>query len=355
MDLTLQKLSSKTFDDGIDHPDYYLWDAWSYRQADRTHLYCLAVSRFDDQGHKLDPKNRNNLPFHVRHFVSADNGESWLDAGCFQQPRPELDDFDSKTIWSSSITLLEDDRKLVAFTGLKACAEPQLFLQSMGVAISSDGYDIDSASIQLVSSPEDDWQRIIDKGYFVGDRSQLGHKDGEDGGPILAWRDPYILVHENEIHMFWCAKINSQTPALGHATLIEDDKGFAIKMFYSPVEIPDGNRFTQLELPKVIYDDVNNKFYLIIATCNRVYEGQSDSEVDKQIRLYASNSLDGPWIPHFDNSSSLGLGAQHMFGLTVLNADFKKGQLQCISPFTEAAEKPLTLSKTFVIDLNKGK
>ena len=353
MNTTLHTPLSDAYINGINHHDFYLWDAWSYQEAEELHLYCLAVSRYDENDRLLDPKDRNNVPFHVQHFVSTDTGESWTDAGCLQKPRPEINDFDSKSIWSSSITLLDDGRKLIAFTGLKAASEPQLFLQSMGVAISHDGYEIDPESVQLISSPVDDWQMIIDKGYFIGSKNNLGHMDGEEGGPILAWRDPYILIHEDEIHMFWCAKSSSHTPALGHAILVENSKGFQLSKLYQPTVMPDSDAFTQLELPKVIYDDVHNKFYLIIATCNRMYEGQADSEVDKQIRLYQSESLDGPWRYHFDKGSSLDLGANNMFALTVLNADYETGQLLCIAPYTEAAEKPLTLSKSFIINLNR--
>ncbi len=351
MTVTLQNTSSHIFTDGIDHPDYYLWDAWSYQQDQTLHLYCLAVARFDGHGQLLDPTKRNGVPFHVRHFVSDDNGDSWLDQGNFQASRPEHNDFDSKSIWSSSITRLEDDTKLVAFTGLKASAEPQQFLQSMGLAISHDGYAIDADSIQLISSPEEHWQAITTKGYYIAEREQLGHRDGEEGGPILAWRDPFIIVHDQELHMFWCAKSASHTPALGHAKLNRSDNGFEIDYLYPPVLMPDGNNFTQLELPKVIYDDVHERFYLIIATCNRTFEGQPDSDVNKQIRLYQSSSLDGPWEAHFDSGSSTGLGAQHMFGMTVLSTDFVAGELHCISPYTEAADRPLSLSKTFTINL----
>lgn len=351
--MNVNKLESSEliFEDGINHPDYFLWDAWSYEEAGDHHLYCLAVARVNEDGSLLDPTTRNDVPFHVRHFVSKDQGKSWLDAGVFQTPRPNGPGFDAKTIWSGSVTLLADGRKLVAYTGLKDCAMPQQFLQSMAIAISHDGYSVESGTEKRISCPESDWQAITNKGYFLSEPNLLGHCDGENGGPILAWRDPYLIDHDGDLHMFWCAKSSSHIPALGHATLRENDSGFVIDKLFEPVLMPDAEKVTQLELPKVIYDNVRNKFYLIIATCNRLFEGQPDSEVDKQIRLYESASLNGPWHFHFDNGSSLGLGAEHMFGMTILNADFEKAQLNCISPYTEASTTPLTFSKTFSINL----
>lgn len=350
MTFSVQPDSPCVFTNGIEHPDLFLWDAWSYEQDDLLHLYCLAVERVLNDGRKLQPHERNNVPFHVRHFCSSDGGESWQDLGVFQEPRPALRSFDARTVWSSSITVLPDQRKLVAFTGLAAQGDDHPFIQSMATALSSDGERLDADSIRLISSPVTDWEEITAAGYYVAERVNLGHKDGEDGGPILAWRDPYVVEVAGDLHMFWCAKADRITPALGHAKL---NAAFQIDTLYPPIRLPDGNNFTQFELPKVYYDSANKQFYLIGATCNRLYEGQSDAEVDKQIRMYVADSVRGPWRPHSPHGSSLGLGVKHMFGMTVLRANFTTGELLCIAPYTEAAEKPLTFSAPFTIKLNQ--
>ncbi|GHA19125.1 hypothetical protein GCM10008090_31130 [Arenicella chitinivorans] len=349
MTYSVQQGAASVFYDGIEHPDYFLWDAWSYEQDGILHLYSLAVERILKNGVRLQPHERNNVPFHVRHFSSSDHGESWHDLGCFQEPRPALASFDARTVWSSSMTLLADQRKLVAFTGLAEQGSERPFLQSMAMAFSSDGNAIDADSIQLISSPVTDWEEITAAGYYLAERANLGHKDGEDGGPILAWRDPYVLEVDGDLHLFWCAKADRMTPALGHAKLNAE---YQIDTLYPPTRLPDDNGFTQFELPKVYHDSENQQFYLIGATCNRLYEGQSDAEVDKQIRMYVAESVRGPWRPHSPTGSSLGLGAKHMFGMTVLRADFSTGELLCIAPYTEAADKPLTFSAPFTIKLN---
>lgn len=354
MNEIIPPLHSERFEGAINHPTLVLWDCWSYRENNMLHLYCLAVSRYDANNKLLDPSDRNHRPFHVRHFVSDDNGDSWLDAGCFQKPRLGTDNFDSRTIWSGSVTRLKDGRKLVAYTGLRELGDDLMFQQSMGVAVSLDGASIVPNSEQLISCSYADWQDITDHGYYLGDKETLGNKDGENEGPILAWRDPFVLLHNDELYMFWCAKVSSHISALGSAKLTETDAGFAIEEMYPPVIMPDAKSFTQLELPKVIYDDIKAKWYLIISTCNRLYEGQSDTEVDKQLRLYKSTSMHGPWEPFSEGDSRLKLEEQDMFGLTVIDTDFERGELRIVAPYTGAAapEKSLTLSAAFSIDLD---
>ncbi len=342
----------EAFIGAIRHPELFLWDAWSYQEGSLTHLYCLAVNRFTGKGERLDAKDRNSRPFHVRHFVSFDGGLSWFDQGVFQKPRPQHPVFNYTSVWSGSVTLLDDGRKLAAFTGLKGDGKDLLFQQSLAVAVSYDGSKLDDSTINLVSCPIRDRQMIVDCGYFIDEEAQLGHKDGEQGGPILAWRDPFILQLDNELHMFWCAKTESKVSALGHATLVETEAGFEFSKLFEPALMPDAQSYTQLELPKVIYDDLNNKFYLIIATCNRLFEGQSDAEVDKNTRIYESDSLAGPWRFHYSHGSEMPVSEDHMFALTVINADFENDLLYCLAPFTEDGEYPLTLSTRFEVKLS---
>lgn len=340
---------------GIIHPTLFLWDAWSYIDADKIHLYCLAVSRTDSDGRRIDPAKRNERPFHVRHFVSGDNGKSWKDKGCFQEPRTGSSFFDSRTVWSGSVAALPDGNKLVAYTGIRENGPDLTFQQSIGLALSRDGGKVDRWWDDAISCCYRDWQAITDLGYYFDDESNLGNKDGEAGGPILAWRDPFIFVEDDTIHLFWGAKAGSRQSALAHATINETDNGFVVSELFEPVTVPDGHEFTQLELPKVLHDQANGRYYLLVSTCNRLYEGQTDAEVDKKVRLYSSSSLNGPWLPDGKGGSAILRDDSHMFGPTVLNADFEKGKLWCISPFTDAAddEKSLTISEPFAIELTR--
>lgn len=343
----------KPFVDGIDHPSLYLWDAWSFEQEEETHLLCLAISRFDGEGEVISPDSRNLRRFHIRHFLSLDNGASWLDQGSFQEPRPGQNLFDSRTIWSGSIIALDANRQLSAFTGIREQNDELLFQQSLGLAFSSNWQHVVEGSQHVISDPFSDWQEIVDRGYFLGDLESLGHKDGEAGGPIMAWRDPFLFAHNDQIHVFWGAKIAADKPALGHAILRETATGYAISKLYPPVTMPDGDQYTQLELPKVLHDDVEDKFYLLVASCNRIHERQSDAEADKRTRLYRADSLEGPWQEHGHDGSTLNLDEPNMFGITALNADFQAQTLDYIAPYTAQAgdAKFLTLSKTYRLSL----
>lgn len=344
---------SEPFIGGIVHPALYLWDAWSYLDGDKIYLYCLAVSRTDSEGRRLDPAKRNERPFHVRQFVSSDDAKTWTDAGCFQEPTTGSNSFDSRTIWSGSIAPLADGNKLVAYTGVAENGPDLIFQQSIGLAISRDGSRIDHRYDEPISCCYRDWQTITDLGYYLDDKSNLGHRNGEAGGPILAWRDPFVFIENDTIHLFWGAKIGSHQPTLAHATIDEGDSGFKISRLFEPTTISDGNEFTQLELPKILRDRANGRYYLLISTCNRLYEGQTDAEVDKRVRLYSSSSLHGPWLPAGKDGSTILRDDCHMFGLTVLNADFEKDELRCVAPYTDAADDriSLTISEPFTVKL----
>jgi hypothetical protein len=339
------------FENGISHPLLYLWDAWSYRENEILHLYCLAVSKLRPDNTPLNPIERNNFPFHIRHFTSKNNGRSWKDEGCFLESAELTNSHDYYTIWSGSVKLLPDDKKLVVFTGLKKVDAEHAFVQDIALAISDDGYVVNRIQKKVISSPDRDWKEITGLGYYLDSPEKLGNINGEMNGPILAWRDPFIFLDENEqINLFWGGKVSARKGALVRALLSKNEDGYSIKKLFPPVTVPDGDQFTQLELPKVLYDKERELYYLIISSCNRLYEGQSDSEVDKGVRIYKSESIEGPWDPLGDKI----LGKEHLFGLTVLDSDFKNNRLLCIAPYTDAAvdHLSLTFSPVFYVHLN---
>ncbi len=342
-----------SFTNGIQHPDLYLWDAWSYYKNDAFHLYTLAVCRKNDDGTSLKPSERNSVPFHIRHFSSRDEGTTWKDEGCFLTPRLGEGKADSKSVWSGSIELLPSGEKLVAYTGLYDVDEDHNFVQNIMLA-NSDGYQIQARAEEPVSCSRRDWNEITEKGYYLAPLEDLGQNDGESGGPVLAWRDPYIFLdQENNVHLFWGAKIGPKLSAMAHALLRRNGQLYDLEELYPPTTMPDGEGFTQLELPKIIYNKNEKTFYLIISTCNRLYEGQSDDEVDKTVRLYKSQSLNGPWEMWGKKGSAI-LWQENLFGLTVLKTDFEKKRLLCVAPYTDAAEERLsmTFSPVFYINLD---
>ncbi len=342
---------SEMFNDGISHPLLYLWDAWSYLEADVLHLYCLAVSRLKADGTPLQPIERNNFPFHIRHFTSKNDGTTWKDEGCFLSPESWSGKSDCYTVWSGSIEVLNNGKKLSAFTALEKNDSDHKFIQNIALAISDDGYAIEDILNMELSSPRRDWEEIIGKGYYLDLPEKLGSNNGENGGPILAWRDPFVFIDNDEkINLFWGGKVSPTKSALVRAELNKNGTSYENAKLYPPITVPDGDEFTQLELPKVLYDKERGLYYLIISTCNRLYEGQSDEEVDKGVRVYKSNSIDGQWV-------ALGnkiLGREKLFGPTVLKTDFSNGRLLCIAPYTDAADEhlSLTFSSVFYVYLN---
>lgn len=332
---------NRKFENRIRHPSLYLWDSWSYVESDIIHLYCLAISRFKPDGTLLQPMERNEFPFHIRHFTSDDTGRSWKDEGCFFKPELWSKKLNCNTVWSGSIEPLADGRKLVAFTGLERVDSSHSFLQNIVFGVSNNGYVIDQVSDIALSSPLRDWKEITSKGYYLDVPEKLGNNAGEGGGPILAWRDPFIFIDKDKkINLFWGGKISSKKSALVRAELEKDGTFYRIAKLFPPVTVPDGDKFTQLELPKVLHDKEKDLYYLIISTCNRLYEGQLDEEVDKGVRIYKSNSINGPWEALGDKI----LGTENLFGPTVLKTDFRNDRLLCIAPYTDAAEDNLRLT-----------
>lgn len=330
----------KKFVNGIRHPYLFLWDSWSYVEDNFIHLYCLAISRLKPNGDELKPSERNDFPFHIRHFTSTDEGLSWRDEGCFLSP-DDVSKLNFRTIWSGSVSLMPDGKKLVAYTGLEHLDSDHSYRQNIAIAISNDGYATSHIMNEPLSSPLRDWNNIIDKGYYLDTVDNLGSNVGENDGPIMSWRDPFIFYDKDEkLNLFWAAKLGPRVGAMARATLKSDGKNFVIEELHPSVTVPDFNEFTQLEVPKVLFDEDNERYYLVISSCNRLYENQPDSEISKEVRLYTSNDINGPW-------ESLGdtiLGEQHLFGLTVLKTDFKNKRLLCIAPYTELAEDNLMLT-----------
>ena len=339
---------NKKFTNGIRHPHLYLWDSWSYIEHKIIHLYCLAISRTKPDGTILHPNERNDFKFHIRHFTSVDDGLSWKDEGCFFMPNKKLN---HRTIWSGCVKPLSNGNKLVAYTGLENIDSTRNFLQNIEIAVSNDGYVVHSLNKNVLSSPLRDWNEIIKKGYYLDSKENLGSNEGEKGGPIMAWRDPFIFYDNNsELNLFWSAKSSPKKGALARATIKNDGDYFKILELHPPVHVPDINDFTQLEVPKVLFDKERELYYLIISTCNRLYENQPDSEIRKEVRLYKSDYINGPW-------KSMGekiLGDKNLFGLTVLKTDFDNNRLLCIAPYTEVAEEQLrlTFAPTFYIYLD---
>lgn len=348
--------STQIFRQGITHPELWLWDSWTVWEGDILHLYTLALSRQTSTGAPIHPENRNDHPFHFRHFISEDRGGSWTDQGAVLHPDTDTDtgpkSYYSRNVWSGSATVLPDGRKLIGFTGIRAVDDEHLFLQSISLYLSGDGHSFDMIASEPLSCPQRDYEAILSAGYYLGPKEALGSKNGEDGGPILAWRDPYTFFDAaGVLHCVWSAKVGPKIGALAHAVLRDTKHGFVIDTLYPPITLPDSDTITQAEVPKIFYDDTDDVYYCLLSACDRLYEGQTDSEVTKTLRLYKSANLRGPW-KEYREASAIIPNLAHMFGASVISTDFDKQNMKIIAPITEMAslERQLTIAPVQSVD-----
>lgn len=336
--------SQTHFHDGIKHPDLWLWDSWVCERDGVLNLYCLALNRQDAAGSAIRPADRNNFKFHVRRFTSSDGGQTWWDRGCFLAPADIGDGAFARNVWSGSAASLPDGRFLFAFTGVRELGPDRAFLQTLCVAAGETPDALATLPLTALSCPLRDYDAITATGYYLGPREALGNNDGEAGGPILAWRDPFIFVDDSGVvHLFWSAKVSPTIPTIAHATLRETRAGFVIDRLSAPLRLPDADKFTQAEVPKVYEDRARHRYFLLIAACDRLFEGQADEEVTKVQRLYVAPSPFGPWSPHAPACSLLA-GLDQVFGASVLKAAFERNEMTLVAPYTEQALTHLQLT-----------
>jgi hypothetical protein len=164
-----------------------------------------------------------------------------------------------------------------------------------------------------------------------------------------------FVDNDQRINAFWSAKTGPGAGVIAHGLITQGDEknSYRLETLYPPMSLPDGESFTQAELPKVYVDHTQSIYYLIVSSCNRHFEGQPDSEVDKTIRLYKSDSMRGPWQIAAGDSSAIN-GAEGLFGMTVLETDFLNNRLLCISPRTGSDDPAaaFTIGERFYLDLS---
>lgn len=335
--------SALTFEGSLRHPDLWLWDSWTLKGDDGLHLYCLALSRTGHDGAPITPPQRNDHAFHVRHFVSGDEGCSWHDHGAALTPGGAGDGADARNVWSGSVLRLQDGRVAFGYTGLRTAGPDRRFLQTVCIGFGATPEAMDTQPARALSCPLRDHAAIRAAGYYLPGVAELGADAGEEGGPILAWRDPFLLeTGDGTLHAFWSAKIAPTRPAIAHARLVLRGNQVAIDRLGAPILLPDAEEFTQAEVPK-LYPDGAGGWLLLISSCDRLYEGQPDSAVRQQQRLYRAPSPLGPWTPAQRHGSVLsGLDFQFGASLTAVGPDAR--WIDVLGPFTENAGADTQLS-----------
>lgn len=344
--------SDVIFREGISHPDLWLWDAWTYYSGTELSLFTLALSRRQHNGLAIPPNERNNFEFHIRRFVSIDNGVSWRDCGLYLAPSDAASGVLSRNVWSGSAAQFRD-KLLFGFTGIRQPNPTRPFVQSICAALAPlDLSPPDGNDIFVISDPVENYDAIRAKGYYLGSNDLLGDANGEDGGPILAWRDPFFLVNgDGTVDALWSAKTGPTTPAIAHARLVWREESFSVEL-QPPIELPDYTEFTQAEVPKVYHNTSREFYYMLVSTCNRLREGQPDTEVSKELRLYVSKSLSSDWHPYRYEGAIIP-NIHGLFGASFADCDFDAGVATLIGPYTEmvASNHQLTFAPSIKIDL----
>lgn len=242
---------------------------------------------------------------------------------------------------------LDDGRVAFGFTGVRDHGADQRFLQTICVATGPDAYSIDSMPKAAISCPLRDYDAIVGKGFYLGPHASLGSDLGEEGGPIMAWRDPFLFSDSaGDLQAIWSAKISPTRPAIAHARLKRDGKNVLLDELSSPIELPDADLMTQAEVPKLYRDPGSGDFLLMVSACDRRYEGQPDSELTHYHRLYRSTDVLGPWRAITSDNSKLP-GLDGLFGGSIIGHDPALGSFKILGPYTENAgpEKQLQFAK----------
>lgn len=326
------------FTGGIDHPDLWLWDCWTQPEPEgELNLYCLALAKTHSDGSTIMPPQRNDFTFHVRRFVSRDSGVSWRDKGAVMEPGQMRDGADARNVWSGSVLRLDDRTIAFGFTGVRDGGTDHGFLQTICVATGPTPSRPSHWPQAALSCPLRDYDAILARGYYLGPRDELGSNRGEEGGPIMAWRDPFLFATSGEeLYAVWSAKLSPTRPAIALARLERKGEDIRLAELCAPIELPDAHLMTQAEVPKIYRDAASGDFLLMVSACDRRYEGQPDRELTHVHRLYRSARLTGPWRAFRAGDSALA-GLEGLFGASLVDVDLARGLLTALGPYTENA------------------
>lgn len=325
----------------IAHPDLYLWDNFGYEdRAGVYHVYAMAAS-------KEYSETERHFHAYWHYFVSFDKGESWLDRGAALAPNPAKGNFDSNSIWSGTVTELQDGRILALYTGLE---NPGQMKQSIGVALSRDGKNFKREEKAILSHEKNlrEWEQA---GYYLDRSATLGSVDGEIDGTIQALRDPFPLqLADGSIHVFFAAKkeeAGQVVSAIGHAVIEDPSKLDEVKLL-PPILPPDIGLYNQIELPNVVEYEPG-KFAWIVSTKRRLSEAQPEIETEPAVRMYYSDGLEAPLRSYKENDSLVMDGTKSgLYGMTVINGSLKDGEIRT-RLFVVAdgfSDQPFTLPST---------
>lgn len=312
----------------IESPDFLVWDNWGFIENEGTqHVYAQYCNRSTCKVNEDKYWNAR-----IRHFISENNGESWEDCGTSIDVSPNSSAFDSGIIWSGSTLLLNDGRVISAYTGVKMKApnstladKEHYTLQSIGLGVSKDGgYTFEKLNRAIISAVES-YKDFKEKGYYLGAKKTLGI-DKDPDGIFMTLRDPFLFQKaDGSLHVFFAAKSShakdgekAVVPCVGHA-VIKDVVNFEQIELLKPILLSSEKGFNQIECPNLV--ERNGRYYFIISTTQNNDKGEEDRFMDKTVRVYTSDNIDGGWGPYGKNGSHVILHNKkdNMYGFNILN------------------------------------
>jgi hypothetical protein len=95
-------------------------------------------------------------------------------------------------------------------------------------------------------------------------------------------RRPKVAAPGAEGRARCATQAGPKTPAIGRATLREHRGAWSVRVLHPPTLLPDAALMTRAEIPKVCGG--RGGYCLLISTCDRIDEAQTDAEVSKRGR-----------------------------------------------------------------------
>ncbi len=321
--LSQQWIGGKPGDPGsILDTRFYLWDNWFV-------VYKNTIFRFTLQSPKIFPKDHpqagSPVGYDDRHelasigLYTSKDGNRWEYQGAVIEPESgpgKESRFDSKVIWSGNATVIKD-QLVVPYTGRSKVAGRDPWLQKIGVALFNPATQTFS---RLSPNPVLDPGAKDSCGLNIAEK--LGYDLSSSPKVIMAWRDPYLLVQDQKVHMFFAAKKKLARPsednsAVGHAVAsIHDLSKWTL---LPPLNLP--RSYSQMELPIVIKQ--GNSYVLLSSVVEFTDKGRVQT-----LRAYRNTGFDGPWKP-FSSRGDLALQLNKVYGINV--AKDLKEQLSAVS------------------------
>ena len=225
------------------HPERYVWDFWyHYDRENRVfHVFYLNADP------SLVPSEQHHFSAHVGYATTTDfTHMNWMadDVLC-----ADPSGWDNTSIWTGDVIKIGNGF-LLFYTSRDANVDDG-FTQNIGCAFAEDITDWQS------------WQRIPDIQIKPTAPYQTRSVPGDT--TIHAWRDPFLFVHDKEIHMLLAAKSTDRPVGrLGAIAMLKlRSTDFCEWDVLKPLTNPGW--YSEMEVPQ-LYLDNQSKYRLVYST-----------------------------------------------------------------------------------------